>query len=104
MPLLRITLPVLIYLILDFANPMMPGAVQLVDGSLQTVAGCQARSGETPEPAVLPIPRHLLLLVSRPEPIPPAFRHTASASPTGSVRPRTPLAPRSALASSPDDD
>ena len=42
----RVALLVVIYLALDFANPMMPGAVQLVEGSLEMVAGCQARSAE----------------------------------------------------------
>ena len=42
----RVTLLVVIYLALDFANPMMPGAVQLVEGSIEMVAGCQARTAE----------------------------------------------------------
>lgn len=48
----RVTLLVAIYLALDFANPMMPGAVQIVEGSLAMVAGVQARIGETPVVAV----------------------------------------------------
>jgi len=34
----QVTLLVMIYLALDFANPMMPGAVQLVGGSLRPKA------------------------------------------------------------------
>ena len=66
MRLRQLTLFVAIYLSLDFANPMMPGAVHLVGGSLETVAGCQARSVEAPVltatmapcPVVADVPRH----------------------------------------------
>jgi hypothetical protein len=100
----RVTLLVVIYLVLDFANPMMPGAVQLVDGSLETVAGCQARSAEPPAPAVTTAPRHLSTLVPQREPTLRALRRVVSASPPTPVLFRAPLEPRSTPASSSDDD
>ncbi len=39
-----VTLFLLAYLCLDFANPMMPGAVQFVDGAIQIVQADRARS------------------------------------------------------------
>ena len=53
----RVALVMVIYLALDLANPMMPGAFQIVGGCLQAVAGCQARPGEIPMPAVAVVPR-----------------------------------------------
>jgi hypothetical protein len=99
----RVTLLVVIYLALDFANPMMPGAVQLVDGSLEMVVGCQARSAEDPAPAVTAPPRHLSTIVPQREPILPAGR-VACVSPPVPVLFRAPLEPRSTSASSSDDD
>jgi hypothetical protein len=43
MPFRRLTLLVVVYVALDLANPMMPGAVQLVGGALETIDGCQHR-------------------------------------------------------------
>ena len=37
------SLLLLTYLVLDIANPMMPGAVQFVDGSIQVVQADRAR-------------------------------------------------------------
>ncbi len=104
MHLRRVTLLVAIYLALDFANPMMPGAVQLVGGSLETVAGCQARSGEAqvlaatiaPCPVVADVPQH--------EPVIRAHRCVVSASPPVPVLFRASFEPRSTVASSSDDD
>jgi hypothetical protein len=98
----RVTLLVLIYLALDFANPMMPGAVQLVGGSLETVAGCQARGAEVPAPAVTMVRRDLSTVVPEREPILPA-EHVVSASPLALVLFRAPFEPRSTPASSSDD-
>ena len=92
-----------IYLTLDFANPMMPGAVQLVDGSLELVAGCQARCAEDPAAAVNAVPRHLPTIVPQPEPTLPAAP-VVSASPQVLVLFRAPLEPCSTPASSSDDD
>ena len=91
------------YVSLDFANPMMPGAVQLVDGSLEMVAGCQARSAEDPAPAVTALPRHLSTIVPQREPTLPAGR-IVSVSPPAPVFFRAPSEPRSTPASSSDDD
>jgi hypothetical protein len=99
----RVTLLVVIYLALDFANPMMPGAVQLVGGSLETVAGCQARSAEVPAPAVTIVPRDLSTVVPQRAHTLPAGR-VVSASPPTPVLFRAPIEPRSAPASSLDDD
>jgi hypothetical protein len=100
----RITLLVAIYLALDFANPMMPGAVQLVGGSLETVAGCQARSGEVSALAVTMFPCHLSADLPQREPALRARWWVVSASPPVPVLFRAPLEPRSTPASSPDDD
>ena len=99
----RVTLLVVIYLTLDFANPMIPGAVQLIGGSLETVAGCQARSAEDPAPVVTALPRRLSTIVLRREPTLPAGR-VVSASPPVPVLVRAPLESRSTPASSSDDD
>jgi hypothetical protein len=100
----RVTLLVAIYLALDFANPMMPGAVQLVGGSLETVAGCQARGGEAPALAVTMVPCHLAPDLPEREPALRARWRVVSASPPVPVLFRAPLEPRSTPASSSDDD
>ena len=100
----RVTLLVAIYLALDFANPMMPGAVQLVGGSLETVAGCQARSGEAPVLAVTMAPCHLSPTCPNRNPLIRAHRRVVSASPPVPVLFRASLEPRSTAASSSDDD
>ena len=101
----RVTLLVLIYLTLDFANPMMPGAVHLVEGSIEMVAGCQARSAQDPTPVVTAVPRFLSTVVPQREPTLSAAR-VVSASPPALLlfRIRAPLEPRSTPASSSDDD
>ena len=99
----RVTLLVAVYLALDFANPMMPGAVQLVGGSLETVAGCQARSGEAPALAVTMVPCHLWPDLPQREPSVRARLRVVSASPPAPVQFRAPLEPRSTPASSSDD-
>jgi hypothetical protein len=100
----RVTLLVAIYLALDFGNPMMPGAVQLVGGSLETVAGCQARSAETPVLAVTVVPCHRSLDVAHEEAPLRAGRRVISASPPVPVLFRALLEPHSTPASSLDDD
>jgi len=99
----RVTLLVVIYLALDFANPMMPGAVQLVGGSLETVTGCQARGAENPAPPATALPRHLSTIVLEREPTLPAGR-AACVSPPAPVLFRTSFEPRSTPTSSSDDD
>lgn len=93
------------YVSLDFANPMMPGAVQLVDGSLEMVAGCQARSAEDAAPAVTALPRHLSTIVPQRELALPAGRVVSASLPAPVLfRFRAPREPRSTPASSSDDD
>jgi len=99
----RLALLIGLYLALDFANPMMPGAVQLVDGSLQTVAGYQIRSAEGPVPAASVLPRHLAIIEPRPRLILAAARMVSVAPPTP-VLFRAPLESCSSPASSLDDD
>jgi hypothetical protein len=99
----RVTLLIVIYLALDFATPMMPGAVQFVDGSLDLDAGCCGQRTKHPAPAVTALPRRLSTFVPPREPILPAGR-VISASPPAPVFFRAPVEPRSTPASSPDDD
>lgn len=99
----RVTLLVVIYVALDFATPMMPGAVQLLDGSLETDTGCQTRRVTDPAPTVTAFPRHLLTLVSPRKPI-LRTEQVISASPPAPLLFRTPTEPRGTPASSPDDD
>ncbi|HVQ77578.1 MAG TPA: hypothetical protein VMT79_18800, partial [Candidatus Binatia bacterium] len=47
---------VLAYVALDFANPMMPGAVQLLAGSLSAVEADRSRGEGGPESAVAVAP------------------------------------------------
>jgi hypothetical protein len=98
-----VTLLVGIYIALDVATPMMPGAVQLLDGSLETDAGCYARSAKDPAPAVTPLLRPLSSVVSARKPTLPAGR-VISVSPPLPVFFRALVKPSSTLASSPDDD
>lgn len=104
MRLRRITPLVVLYLALDFANPMMPGAVQLIGGCLETVAGCQARNAQAPAPSITTVPRDLSTVVPRRDPTARAIGRVVSASPHVAPLLRSPLEPRSTLASSPDDD
>ena len=99
----RVTLLAVLYLALDFANPMLPGAVQFLDGSLETDAGCYARSAKNPAPAVAPLPRRLSTVVSARKPT-RATGRIISASPPAPVIFRAPVESRSTPASSPDDD
>lgn len=100
----RVTLLVLVYLALDFANPLMPGAVHLVGGALETVAGCRARSSEAPVPAVAAISRCPSTRVPQPEPTRRSLGRIVSVSAPVPALIRAPLDPRSAASSSSDDD
>jgi hypothetical protein len=103
MRLRRIALLVLIYVALDFGNPLMPGAVHLVEGSLETVAGCHARTAQEPAPVVTAVPRCSFMVAPRREPIASTDRVVAAAAAAPPLF-RVPLEPRSARASSSDDD
>ena len=104
MRLRRVTLLVVVYVALDFANPMMPGAVQLVSGSFETVAGCQARSAVVPAPAVMMVPRDLSTVVLPREPTLRALGGVVSFFLPAPIFFRTSFEPRSTPASSSDDD
>jgi hypothetical protein len=98
-----VTLLLAIQIALDFASPMMPGAVSLFDGSLETDAGCYGRSAKDPAPVVAPHPSPLSSVVSAREPTFPVERVISAAPPAPSLFSASVL-PRSTLASSPDDD
>src|SRR5439155_25092534 len=99
----RVTLLVAIYLALDFATPLMPGAVQWIDGSLEADAGVFARSAKEPAPAVAPLPSHLSTVVpSRKRAL--TTGPVIPASPPAPILFRAPVRPRTTAASSPDDD
>lgn len=49
----RLALLLLLYVSLDVANPLMPGAVQFVDGSVEVVQGDRARPGSLCAPGLL---------------------------------------------------
>ncbi len=88
------------YLSLDLANPMMPGAFQLVGASFESVDGSQARSEEIAEPATVafsapqrlaPEPRPVLQPKGPPPEIPvlgspvPLRRTAPAAEPASSI-------------------
>src|SRR5262245_31352716 len=99
----RVTLLVAVYLLLDFATPMMPGAVQCMDGSLEADAGVFERGAKEPAPVVAPFPRHLSTVVpSRKRALP--TEPVISGSPLAPILFRAPVRPRSTPASSLDDD
>jgi hypothetical protein len=97
------TLLVTIHLMLDFANPLMPGAVWWSDGSLETDAGVFARSLKDPAPGVTPLPSDLSVVVVSRKLARPTERVT-SASPRAPVLLLVAARPRSSPASSPGDD
>src|SRR5262245_52917288 len=99
----RFTLLVAIYLTLDFASPLMPGAVQWTDGSLETDAGAFARSPKEPASSVEPFPSHLSTVVPSWKRALPTEPVISDSSPAPIVIP-APVRPRSTPASSPDDD
>jgi len=95
-----VALLVTIYLALDFANPMMPGAFEF-DESLDMNAGSPARRDSA---AVVPrLPRPLSTVVLPGKPTLPAGR-VISVSPLAPILFRAPFESRSTLASSSDDD
>jgi hypothetical protein len=104
MRLRRVTLLVLVYAALDFSNPLMPGAVQLVGGALETVVGCQARSSEAPASAVAVISGCPSTLAPQPEPTRRSPGRIVSVSPPVPAPFRASLEPRSAAPSSSDGD
>ena len=99
----RLTFLVAVYVLLDFASPQMPGAVQWSDGSLELDAGVFARGAKEPAPAVARFPSPLSTVVPSRKPALPT-EPGISASPPAPILFRTPVRPRSTSASSPDDD
>lgn len=58
------------YVCLDIANPLMPGAVQLVHGTIQVVEADRARvGGHAPIPAPLPVVMPVAPSVRGPSPL-----------------------------------
>jgi hypothetical protein len=95
---------VLLYLSLDFSNPLIPGAVSFISGEVEMVEGAQSRGPETPAAAMAATPRA--------DAVRPLDRHAPHVPVVGaSVRteavsapPRRPLSPPGDSAPSPDDD
>ena len=98
-----VTLLVVIHIALDFANPMMPGAVYVLDGSLDTDAGCCAQREKDSAPAITPIPCRLSSVVPPRKPTLPALR-VISASPPAPCLFCAVVLTRSTPTSSPADD
>jgi hypothetical protein len=63
----------LAYVIGDLANPMMPGAFQFVDGSLDAVEAVAARADVLAQPALLPARAPAVEIRDEPEPPAPGL-------------------------------
>jgi hypothetical protein len=87
---------------LDFATPMLPGAVQLADGSLEIDAGLCGRRGQDLAPAVAPRPYYYSTVVPAPRTL-QARRVDRTPPPAPRIF-RPPLELHSTPASSLDDD
>ena len=98
----RVPLLLLIgYVLLDIANPLMPGAVQLVHGTIQVVEADRARDrNDVHVPATLPPAR--LTATPAPWPRPPERRRTARRAPCR--RRLHPKRPRRRTALAADED
>ena len=88
-----ITVVLTLYVSLDLANPMMPGAVQLVGASLETVDGCQCRTSGIATPAVPTASLRHLWTIPRergasPRPLRPEVRRGSSLSASHLRQPR----------------
>jgi hypothetical protein len=75
----------LLYVSLDFTNPLMPGAVRFVDGAVDVVSADRARDGD-------PGPRTALAACPAP-PDPAAPRPIERTRPLAARRDRPPAAP-----------
>jgi hypothetical protein len=98
-----VALLVVIFIVVDFATPMLPGAVQLTDGSLEIDSGLYGRRANGLAPAVAPQPPH----VSTVEPARHLTFHAGRVDCTSPPAPllfRALLRPHSTPASSLDDD
>jgi len=61
-----VSLLLLTYLFLDIANPMMPGAVQFVDGTIQVVQADRARPADADLPILaVPVPGRIIVTPDR---------------------------------------
>jgi hypothetical protein len=93
---------VLLYVSLDFTNPLMPGAVRFVHGAVEAVSADRARDAD-------PSPR--IALVAGPAPAAPAppgpiARVRPRPAPSGraqAVSPRRAIVPADPPAGAPDD-
>jgi hypothetical protein len=99
-----VILAVVVYVAMDLANPMMPGAVQLVGPSLETVYGCQSRSDDAQMPALPAIPRHIAPIAPERKPALPDRARTAPGVHLLAALLRPPGEPSSAASSPSDDD
>jgi hypothetical protein len=94
----------LVRIAFDAATPMLPGAILLTDGSLETDAGCYSRKGEdvAVAPTATHVPRRFAVL---PPPKPTLRTERATyVSPPAPVRLRVPLKRNSIPAPAPVDD
>ncbi len=98
-----LALLVVVYIALDCATPMQPGAVQLTDGSLESDTGLSGRRATDLAPPVAPLQRYLSTVVPARQPTIQAGRIDRTPSPAP-VLFRVPLRIYSAPASSLDDD
>jgi hypothetical protein len=99
-----VTLAVVVYVTLDLANPLMPGAVQLVGPSLETVYGCPSRSDDAQAPVRPAIPRHIELIAPERTRALPDLARRAPRFPILAALFRPPIEPSSAAPSPPSDD
>jgi hypothetical protein len=99
----RATVLLLICVVLDFATPMLPGAVEFTDGSLEADAGCYTRKAKDPALAPTPRPPCPSTVLPAPKPTLPTGR-VNYVSPPAPVRLRVPLKRDSIPAPAPVDD
>jgi hypothetical protein len=98
-------LGLLVYVVLDFANPMMPGAFQLVSGTIETVDGCHVRGDGIPVPAAATLSRAIVPAPSAPEPaVRPSGPPVPGARLSRLLPRRQPASSAASSTSSPDDD
>jgi hypothetical protein len=100
----QLALLVMVYVALDLANPMMPGAVQLIGAALEAVDGCHARCDEIRAPALPAIPRATVRLAPERRPARPRVGRAAPRVPHVGAVVRAAVEPSGTAPSSSDDD
>lgn len=98
----RLTLGVMFYLMLDFATPMLPGAVQFVGASLEVVESTLTLRSEVPAPTLGA--RRLIPVVERAEPARREPRWIASPGLLSGALVRSALEPNGSASSRSSDD